>query len=343
MNTGDERRSSRQELSDFLDGAVNSNCDETTPQSDGACEVSTDAQDSVASQLVVHGLLVDASLHDDAVHVERMDRLFDALDCEMGTVARSRIGSRGVAAALAFATIACVMLAAVFLRPSRVSAAEALDRIIASAARSKDRLYELSVVEGFDQRKRLKNLSREQEREPREKIVDGARLYVGGRGRFVFVCELANGETRTSGYDGNESWAFRDSSPVHVSTNRKRYRGGIPGQQQSLGFTDMYSQLESLRDGYDIELAPLGGTERERLTGVRKSRDVRGPKQIDIEFEPSDGMVHRMVLDGLPRGRGGPKCVEFVLVSQDERAAEFYSHEAHHDGQRRIKYEDQEQ
>lgn len=340
MNTGDERCFRPQDLSDFLDGVANSGCDETTMQSDGMREFSTDAPDSVANQLVVHGLLVDASLHDDAIHVEGVDRLVAALDGKMGTVARSRIGSRGVAAVLAVATIACVMLAAVFLRPSRVSAAEALDRIIASSARSKDRLYELSVVEEFDQRKRLKNLPEEQKGERREKIVDGARLYAGGRGRFVFVCELSTGETRTSGYDGSESWSFRDSSPVHVSTETERYRGGIPGQQQTLGFTDMYSQLESLRNGYDIELSALEGTERKRLIGIRKSRDVRGPKGIEIEFDPSDGMVHRMVLNGLPRGRGGPKCVEFVLVSQDERAEGFYSHEAHHDGQRRIRYEE---
>ncbi len=47
-----------------------------------------------------------------------------------------------------------------------------------------------------------------------------------------------------------------------------------------------------------------------------------------------------MVLDGLPRGHGGPKKVELVLVSQESLDDRFYSHAFHHDGERKIKREE---
>ena len=126
-----------------------------------------------------------------------------------------------------------------------------------------------------------------------------------------------------------------------VSDDLTRFRGKIPGQQQSIAFTDLYSQLTLLRDGYDIELTEPADRENQirRFVGHRKSREVRGPKSIEIFFDRNDGAIHRMILSGLPRGHGGPKSVELVLVSQESLNDGFYSHAFHHDGQRKIKRE----
>jgi hypothetical protein len=166
-------------------------------------------------------------------------------------------------------------------------------------------------------------------------------LYIGGTDRHVFVRTLNDGREIKSGCDGSESWAFRDDGPVHISDDLARFRGKIPGQQQSIAFTDLYSQLTLLRDGYDIELGEDTNRENQirRLVGHRKSRDVRGPKSIELHFDRNDGTIHRMILDGLPRGRGGPKSVELVLVSQEPAEEGFYSHDSHHDDDRKIKRE----
>ena len=339
--------------------------DEHDPLSDwlDAGEFSEDSTDKPATdhsqltkQLVVHGLLRDAARHDDAAEKKRIERLLTEIERQGGanndrsdaTVSGSksaagmqRRGSRIFAIAGSLGVAACLLTAFVVLRPSTLSAAEALERIIQSAARSVDRAYEIHVLEEYGQRRKPENLSEQQWLAESNESVDGAMLYVGGIDRHVFVRSLKDGRQRISGCNGIESWAYRDDGPVHVSDDLTRFRGKIPGQQQSIAFTDLYSQLTLLRDGYDVELSE--DTDRQsqirRLVGHRKSRDVRGPKSLELHFDRNDGTIHRMILDGLPRGHGGPKCVELMLVSQEPAEEGFYSHDFHHDDDRKIQRE----
>jgi hypothetical protein len=318
---------------------------------------SADDAGYVADALVVHGLLRDLSRHDDATDEHRITRLLTQIEQpeEMrdntpgesqstrrrANQADHRFGRRFLAFAGGAGLAACLLIAFFVMRPSTLSAAEALVRIIQSAAQSVDRAYEIHVLAEYRQRKGPENLSEQQWRAESNENVDGAMLYVGGADRHVFVRTLNDDRQRMSGCDGRKSWAFREDGPIHVSDELTRFRGKIPGQQQSIAFTDLYSQLTSLRDGYDVELSEPTDRESQigRLVGQRKSRDVQGPKSIELHFDRNDGTIHRMILDGLPRGHGGPKSVEFVLVSQEPAEEGFYSHEFHHDGQRQIKRE----
>ena len=310
-----------------------------------------------ADALVVHGLLRDMSRDDDAVQERRITQLLSQIEQHeeiRGTSqakshsnrrrtdqAGHRLGRRYLALACGVGLAACLLVVFFFTGPSTLSAAEALERIIQSAIQSVDRAYEIHVLEEYRQRANPENLSQQQRLAQSNENVDGAVLYVGGTDRYVFARSLNDGRQRVSGCDGHESWAFRDDGPVHVSEDLTRFRGKLPGQQQSIAFTDLYSQLTSLRDGYDIELTEPADRENHirHLVGHRKSRDVRGPKSIEVHFDRNDGTIHRMVLDGLPRGRGGPKSVELRLVSRERVEEGFYSHNFHHDGQRKIKRE----
>ena len=311
-----------------------------------------------ADALVVHGLLRDMSRHDDAVEERRITQLLLQIEqheeirgtsqAESHSNRRStdqaghRLGRRSFALAGGAGLAACLLVAFFVTRPGTLSAAEALERIIESATQSIDRAYEIHVLEEYLQRRKPENLTEQQWLAESNENVDGAMLYVGGTDRHVFVRTLTDGRVKKSGCDGTESWAFREDGPVHVSDNLTRYRGKVPGQQQNIAFTDLYSQLTSLRDGYDVELGEPAdqGSQNGRLVGHRKSREVRGPKSIEILFDRNDGTIHRMVLDGLPRGHGGPKKVELVLVSQESLDDRFYSHAFHHDGERKIKREE---
>ena len=334
-------------LSDWLDAGDFSEDSTDKPLTDYS---------QVTTQLVVHGLLRDAARHDDATEKKRIERLLTEIEQRGGTKkdrsdatssgGKSAEGtqqraSRIYAIAGSLGLAACLLIMFVVLRPSPLSAANALERIIQSAARSVDRAYEIHVLEEYRQRANPENLSQQQRLAQSNENVDGAVLYVGGTDRYVFARSLNDGRQRVSGCDGHESWAFRDDGPVHVSEDLTRFRGKLPGQQQSIAFTDLYSQLTSLRDGYDIELTEPADRENQirHLVGHRKSRDVRGPKSIEVHFDRNDGTIHRMVLDGLPRGRGGPKSVELRLVSRERVEEGFYSHNFHHDGQRKIKRE----
>ena len=119
----------------------------------------------------------------------------------------------------------------------------------------------------------------------------------------------------------------------------------MPGNQQDMPFLNIHSNLSQLKIGFDVELADeqetgADGTLLSRLTCVRKSNAVRGLKRVDVWFDPEDGTVHKMLLDGLPRGRGGPKSVMLELVDQSVFASNFFSHEAHHEPVKRVKVED---
>ena len=340
-------RNEHEPLSDWLDAGEFSEDSTDKPATDHS---------PLTKQLVVHGLLRDAARHDDAAEKKRIERLLTEIERQGGannarsdaTVSGSksaagtqRRGSRIFAIAGSLGVAASLLIAFVVLRPSTLSAAEALERIIQSAARSVDRAYEIHVLEEYGQRRKPENLSEQQWLAESNENVDGAMLYVGGIDRHVFVRSLNDGRQRMSGCDGNESWAFRDDGPVHVSDDLTRFRGKIPGQQQSIAFTDLYSQLTLLRDGYDVELSEDTDLQSQirRLVGHRKSRDVRGPKSLELHFDRNDGTIHRMILDGLPRGHGGPKSVELMLVSQEPTEEGFYSHDFHHDDDRKIKRE----
>jgi len=340
-------RNEHEPMSDWLDAGEFSEDSTDKPATDHS---------PLTKQLVVHGLLRDAARHDDAAEKKRIERLLAEIERQGGannarsdaTVSGSksaagtqRRGSRIFAIAGSLGVAACLLIAFVVLRPSTLSAAEALERIIQSAAQSIDRAYEIHVLEEYGQRRKPENLSEQQWLAESNENVDGAMLYVGGIDRHVFVRSLNDGRQRMSGCDGNESWAFRDDGPVRVSDDLTRFRGKIPGQQQSIAFTDLYSQLTLLRDGYDVELSE--DTDRQsqirRLVGHRKSRDVRGPKSLELHFDRDDGTIHRMILEGLPRGHGGPKTVELMLVFQKPAEEGFYSHDFHHDDDRKIKSE----
>ncbi len=90
-------------------------------------------------------------------------------------------------------------------------------------------------------------------RESNEQI-DGAKLYVRGADKYVFVRLLKDGRQRVSGCDGEQSWAFREDGPIHVSSDLSRFRGGMPGQKQDIPFINIHSHLAQLRTGYDVEL-----------------------------------------------------------------------------------------
>ena len=308
-----------------------------------------------ADALVVHGLLRDMSRHDDAVQERRITQLLSRIEqhkviqVTSQTISHSnrhrtgqaghRFGSGYKALACGAGVAACLLVGFFLTLPSTLSAAKALERIIQSVAQSVDRAYEIHVLEEYQQRRKPENLTEQQWLAESKENVDGAMLYVGGTNRHVFVRSSTDGGQMKSGCDGTESWAFRDDGPIRVSEDLTQFLGKIPGQQQSIAFTDLYSQLTSLRDDYNIELSEP--TDREnriaRFVGYRKSREMGGPKSIEILFDRDDGMIHRMVLDGLPRGHGGPKKVEFVLVSQESLDDRFYSHAFHYDGERKEK------
>lgn len=347
-------------LEDWLDGGVLGDADSPTKNETPAGADSTQRDESqsrkIAATLVVHGLLQEHSKLDldpdearvaavmqqilTAGHSDSVERKNPKpTSVSAHRAEHSRSVNRLVWSAIA-AILSCVVVGG-FLSlytPEPASAASVLELLIQTSLKQKDRTYEISVVEDYDpQRMPLK--LRDVPIKSRKTRLDGATLHLRGVDEFVLIQKRADGQTRIVGCDGRESWAFKEMGPIHVSSDLSRFRGTIPGSQQELPFINIREHLEQLRTGYDIQIQSQSDDGKNSvLTGVRKSKDVRGPKKMAIEYVVETGLMQRLFLDGLPRRGGGPRSVIVELVDQEQLAPDFFTREFHHGPERKIKY-----
>lgn len=337
-------------MNDSVDRVVSNWLDESDAEA-VFDDFSTESCEKIASSFLIHGLLTDHVRHDDDVIEGRISRVMDAIDSGQTETRRQSAKSssrRRLTLLYSAATVAALLLLMfVLIEPQQnaQAAKRALDRLIETASLPIDRTYEVSVVEEYPQNKRPRNLPKDRWKTESKEQIDGGKLFVRGADKYVFARLMRDGERRLTGCDGMQSWAFRENGPVHVSSDLSRFRGGIPGQQQGIPFMNIHLHLSQLNEGYEIELdsdtsRSANGTELSLLSGTRKSRDVRGPKKIEIWFDESNGTVHEMTFIGLPRGGGGPKTVSLKLIDQSDLGEDFFSHESHHEPDHRIRFEE---
>ncbi|NWK56942.1 hypothetical protein HW115_15065 [Verrucomicrobiaceae bacterium N1E253] len=278
---------------------------------------------------------------------ENPKRLFEALE-ETETLPKvtqllSRGLSRWISAVAAVVVIGLILVFTVQL-PNRVNAAsQSLDQIIAAFGRMDDRAYVIHVINQHSSKSKSPHRGSQKRggagRYPPPVYLDKAQLFLRGGRQFVLKQELPNGEHRIMGGDGEISWSFRGDGPVRMSHDPQRFRGGLPGRQQDLAFLDLRTQLSNLKDLYQIEIIKSNSQTEvglQGLRGYRNSREQGGPKIIEIWFDPSNGMIHRMVLEGLPRRNEHPGALKLELVSSESLPTDFFSHNAHHEPGRRI-------
>ncbi len=209
--------------------------------------------------------------------------------------------------------------------PSRASAA--VDRVL-QAMRQGDRTYHASVLAG-DARQRLNN--------GRTLTWDGAELHLRGASQFLLIRPLLDGGARFTGSDGTANWDIIGGGPVRLSSDPGRFRGGLPGEQQEVPFLDLTSPLAGLKEGYDVSLHNVPGEPwHARLVALKRSRDVRGPRELDLTFRRDTGTIVTLDLRGLPRARGGPEALRLALSSEAPLPADHFSHASHHEPTRQI-------
>jgi hypothetical protein len=314
-----------------------------------------DFANNSAETMFVHALLTDVTHRDLEREEHAIRQVMDNVSQPMNEVGSKRERVHGSLPNRRFylATSAVVIAASLFLmiffdtkEQRAIGAVASLQKVLEASHSLTDRTYHIHVLEEYGHDRKPLNLSQEAwEFEPKENI-DGATLFVRGLNQFVLVIPLKSGkETRTLGCDGAVSWSFRDSGPVRISSDLRRFRGKLPGQQQDLPFVNLYDHVSQLERGYSISLEDAGNVSGNnhslaRLVGVRQSRDIQGPKRIEIVFDAVVGTIHSMILDGLPRGRGGPKCVKFDLKDESSLGEAFFSHTAHHGLEKEIQIED---
>lgn len=214
------------------------------------------------------------------------------------------------------------------LVPSRASAA--VERMITAMQRG-DRSYTISVTEG-DARMTVNN--------GRTLTYEGAVLHLRGERQFVLVRPIIEDGQRITGSDGTVNWDIIGYGPVKVTSDLTRFRGGLPGEQQDATFLDLAANLSGLKSGYEIALGDVPGEPSQaRLHAKRKSREVRGPREMDFTFHRDSGVIVALELRGLPRAKGGPEALRLTLTSEATLPADFFTHTSHHEPGRRVQDE----
>lgn len=231
----------------------------------------------------------------------------------------------GLAALLLFG-----LFAVWWLTPTPLTAAAELDRLIERSEAGGDRTYVIhtldSTPEQFDDR-----------RPP----IDGATLHVRSPDRYVLVRKFPDAREFVTGCDGELSWSAPPSGAVRVSSDPLRFRGPLPGHQHGIPFVNLRSDLVQLRDAYTITPLPSDSVGRRGLLAEKKSAEFRGPRRVELWYDPASGVIQRMVFTGMPKARGGPDSVNVELTNQRDLPADFFHHTAHHTPDRRVIEEDQ--
>jgi hypothetical protein len=224
------------------------------------------------------------------------------------------------------------MVAVWWLTPTPLTAAAELDRLIERSGANGDRTYLIRTLdatpEPFDDR---------------HPPIDGASLHVRSPDRYVLVRTFPDGRPFATGSDGERSWSAppAGAGAVRVSGDPLRFRGPLPGHQHGIPFVNLRSDLVQLRDAYTVTPLPSDSAGRRGLLAEKKSAEFRGPRRVELWYDPASGVIQRMVFAGMPKARGGPGSVTVELTNQRELPADFFHHTAHHTPDRRVIEEDQ--
>ncbi len=221
---------------------------------------------------------------------------------------------------------------AILLQPA--SAARELDRLIAAnteAAASADRTY------------RICNLDETAETiDPKRPPIEGATLQVRAPDNYVLVRLQPDGTRWVTGSDGETGWSVppEGQGAVRVSRDPMRFRGPVPGHQAGIPFANLPADLAQLRVTYDLTLLSPSPEGWKGILARKRSTWDRGPREVEIRFDPKTGTIQRMTFQGMPRARGGPDKVRVELVGQNRLDPGYFSHAFHHAADRKVILED---
>ncbi len=223
------------------------------------------------------------------------------------------------------AGIACLAFTTFWNASRTLNAATEIDRLIATVKPRTDRRYVIRNLDGVAE-----------PNSGRQPPIDGATLDVRSPDRYVLERHFADGRRFLTGSDGESSWAIPPDGPVRISHDPERFRGPVPGHQHGLPFVDVQSDLVTFRNSYDLD-GPFSGTDGSlMIRGTRKPGIPRGPRAFEMTYEPETGTIRRMLFDGLPQARGGPRRVAVELTDSEQRPEAFFDHKFHHANDREI-------
>jgi hypothetical protein len=222
-----------------------------------------------------------------------------------------------------------LLVVTALLRPTDAMAA--LERVVAATKAGAARCYAIRVLEpGTAEEVPGRGPY------PPANHLEGATIWMRGPGEFVLRQGLPNGEIRLFGGDASGSWTLRGQSAVKVSPDPTRFGRAIFTPSGEAAFLDLRTQLDQMRQDYELTWLARETGETHKLRATRKAPPPGGPKEMELWFDPVTGTVERLILRQLPRGQGGPRSIEMLLQPAEPLPADFFRHEHHHEPSRPV-------
>jgi len=214
-----------------------------------------------------------------------------------------------------------------------------IDQMIAAIENAGDRTYSVIVRDQKTGRRESQSGRFADEGRNRQERagLDGATLYLRGRGEYVLYRYTPSGRTVINGSNGQTNWLIRPRREVLVSKNRQAFRIPIPEDLADLLTLDFSDTLQKIRERYKIKYLSTVPVEQDQeaswsyLHATRQNRKFKGPRVIRIWAHPDTGLLRRIEFaDILLQGDPEPKKLIFDLRDQKQLADNWFTHNAHH-------------
>jgi outer membrane lipoprotein-sorting protein len=295
---------------------------------------------------LVHAMLMGIAENSKDARQSRINKLMQSIKADRRKQTAEKVeiplkAHRYVGPAIKLGTAAMIILSLAVLLTSLPSnkAMATIDQMIAAIENAGDRTYRIIVRDQkTGRRERQSDRFTFQIRNRQERaILDGATLYLRGRGKYVLYRYTPSGQTVINGSDGKTNWLIRPRRAVLVSDNPLAFRIPMPENLANLLTLDFSDTFQQIRERYKIKYLGTVPVEQEQeaswsyLHATRQNRKFKGPRVIRIWAHPDTGLLRRIEFADIQlQGDPEPKKLIFDLRDQKQLAENWFTHTGHH-------------
>ena len=293
---------------------------------------------------LVHAMLMGLAENKKDTSQRRVDKLMRSIrsDTEKKAVEKeTSIGKphRYLGPAIRLGTAAMIIIGFTILltslQPNKAMAT--IEQMISAIEDAGDRTYSIIVRDQkTGQRERASNRSTAERSGQERAVLDGARLYLRDRDKYVLYRYTPSGQAVVNGSDGQTNWLIRPRREVLVSDNPQAFRIPMPEDLSALLTLDFGDTLQRIQERYKIKY--LGTVQVEQDQDVSWTylhatlqRRFKGPRVIRIWAHPDTGLLRRIEFADIRlQGDPEPKKAIIDLVDQEQLPNDWFTHSAHH-------------
>jgi hypothetical protein len=345
------------ESNEFEDNQLDRLCNQWLDAEPNDSEVNKSAMDTSESinskQLrhatdvqLLHALLTGFAENSETTRQRRVEKLMQSIRADTDKLIGEEVKSQRkprwyIGSAIRWGTAAMIIIGITIvltsLPPNKAMAT--IDQMISAIDNAGDRTYSIIVRDQRTGRREQTGAISEVERRNRQEkaVLDGAKLYLRGRDKYVLYRYTLSGRTVVNGSDGQANWLIRPRREVLVSNNPQAFRIPMPEDLADLLTLDFGHTLLRIRERYRIKYLGTVPVEQDRdaswayLHATLQGRRFRGPRVIMIWAHPDTGLLRRIEFADIQlQGDAKPKKLILDLLDQKELPNDWFTHSAHH-------------